>query len=210
MSTEFISEALHTYCVQHSTPETERLQHIHRQTHLRTHVPIMLSGHLQGRVLSMMSHMIKPQYILEIGTFTGYSAACLAEGLQPGGKVISIDSNEETTAMASEFLHGLPIELQLGNALQIIPKLIYTFDLVFIDADKINYQNYLDAIYEKVRPGGFILSDNVLFHGEVLNPEEAGKNGKAMHLYNQKMTTDIRFEHVLLPLRDGLMLTRKK
>lgn len=207
------SEEINTYCARFSSPEDDLLHELNRQTHLRTELPIMLSGHLQGRVLSMISFMIKPQYILEIGTFTGYSALCLAEGLQPAGKLISIDSNEETTAFAKQFITKKPnptIELLLGNASDIIPDLPYQFDLVFIDADKPNYERYFDLVFDKVKPGGFILADNVLFHGDVLHPERAGKNAKAMHSYNQKMTSDNRIEHVLLPLRDGIMISRKK
>jgi predicted O-methyltransferase YrrM len=173
----------------------------------------MLSGHLQGRVLSMISKMINPQYILEIGTFTGYSALCLAEGLQVGGKLISIDQNEETSYLAQQYIQAkpeTPIELLIGNALKLIPELNYTFDLVFIDADKPNYSNYFDLVFDKVKPGGYILADNVLFHGDVLQGEKAGKNARAMHSYNQKMTSDNRIEHVLLPLRDGIMISRKK
>lgn len=207
------SEEINDYCSRYSTPEDDVLVELHRQTHLRTELPIMLSGHLQGRVLSMMSHMIRPEYILEIGTFTGYSALCLAEGLQPHGKLISIDSNEETTELAKHFIQKQQqhvIELHVGKAADIIPTLPYQFDLVFIDADKPAYASYYDLVFEKVKPGGFILADNVLFHGDVLHPETAGKNAKAMHSYNQKMTSDNRVEHVLLPLRDGIMITRKK
>ncbi len=208
-----VSPEIDQYCCQFTSPENDTLVELDRQTHLRTELPIMLSGHLQGRFLSMISHMVKPQYILEIGTFTGYSALCLAEGLQPNGKLISIDSNEETTDLAQKFIDksaSSQIELMIGKAADLIPSLPYPFDLVFIDADKPNYHLYFDLVVEKIRSGGFILADNVLFHGEVLHPEKAGKNAKAMHAYNQKMTNDNRFEHVLLPLRDGIMMSRKK
>ena len=208
------SEAINAYCEEFSTPETPALYTLNRQTHLKTELPVMLSGHLQGRVLSMLSHMIRPTHILEIGTFTGYSALCLAEGLAENGRLISIDNNDEVLEMSQQFVDqagdGARIKLLCGNALTIIPTLIQTFDLVFIDADKINYSNYFDLVIGKVRSGGFILADNVLYHGDVLTPESAGKNAKAMHAFNQKIINDPRVECVLLPLRDGIMLTRKK
>lgn len=207
------SEDINNYCSSFSTPETDLLVEINRQTHLRTALPVMLSGHLQGRVLSMLSNMIKPQYILEIGTFTGYSAVCLAEGLQPGGKLISIDSNEETMDMAKQFLDQREeknIELMIGQAQNIIPTIPFEFDLVFIDADKPRYELYADLVADKLKKGGYILADNVLYHGEVLNLETAGKNARSMHSYNQKMTSNNRFENVLLPIRDGIMISRKK
>jgi caffeoyl-CoA O-methyltransferase len=207
------SEEINNYCASFSSPEDEILLELNRQTHLQTTAPIMLSGHLQGRFLSMISYMIKPRYILEIGTFTGYSALCLAEGLQENGLLISIDSNEETTSLAKSFINKkneTRITLLLGDAATIIPTLDYTFDLIFIDADKPNYANYADLVFEKLAVGGYMLADNVLFHGEVLDINSAGKNGKAMHAYNQKMTSDNRFEHVLLPLRDGILISRKK
>lgn len=208
------SEEINNYCEHFSQAENEVLYELNRQTHLRTDLPIMLSGHLQGRVLSMLSHMIKPTYILEIGTFTGYATLCLAEGLTPQGKIISIDQNPETTALATEYIQKSDlypkIELLVGSASQIIPTLTYEFDLVFIDADKPNYINYFELIIDKVKPGGYILADNVLFHGEVLQPQTAGKNAKAMHYYNEKIKQDNRIESVLLPLRDGIMISRKK
>ena len=208
------SEDINLYCEHYSEPESELLYELNRQTHLRTELPVMLSGHLQGRVLSMLSHMIKPNYILELGTFTGYSALCLAEGLVPGGKLISIDNNPESMELCMEFVQKSHlknnIELMIGSASDIIPMLHYEFDLVFIDADKINYSNYLDMVIDKVKSGGYILADNVLYHGDVLDIERAGKNAKAMHAYNEKIRQDNRLESVLLPLRDGIMISRKK
>jgi predicted O-methyltransferase YrrM len=207
------SEIINEYCEQHSTPENAVLRELNRQTHLQTELPVMLSGHLQGRILSMMSHMLRPTYILEIGTFTGYSAMCLAEGLQENGKLISIDTNEETTEMATHYIAKNnmqhKIELHIGKAIDIIPTLNYEFDLVFIDADKPGYSNYFNNVIDKVRKGGFILADNVLFHGDVVN-EKPGKNALAMQDYNKKMTADNRLENVLLPIRDGIMVSRKK
>lgn len=207
------SEELDRYCSSFSTPENALLVEINRQTHLRTALPVMLSGHLQGRLLSMLSHMIRPMYILEIGTFTGYSAICLAEGLQQGGKLISIDSNEETMELAKHFIDQRVeknIELISGQAHEIIPSLPMEFDMVFIDADKPRYELYADLVFDKLKTGGYILADNVLYHGEVFHPEKAGKNARSMHSYNQKMTSDNRFENVLLPIRDGIMVSRKK
>lgn len=208
------SEEINRYCEHYSSPENDLLHELNRQTHLRTELPVMLSGHLQGRVLSMLSHMIKPNYILEIGTFTGYSALCLAEGLASNGKLISIDNNPETTELCMEFVDKSNltsnIELMTGAAADIIPTLDYTFDLVFIDADKTNYSHYFDLVIDKVKSGGYILADNVLYHGDVLDVEKAGKNAKAMHAYNEKTKLDNRIESVLLPLRDGIMMSRKK
>ena len=208
------SEAIHHYCENHTTKENELLYDLNRQTHLRTELPIMLSGHLQGSVLKMISQMIRPQYLLEIGTFTGYSALCLAEGLQENGKLITIDNHAEQAEIAKEYFlkspHKDKIELLLGNAIEIIPTLDCLFDLVFIDADKINYTNYLDLVIDKVKSGGYILADNVLYNGEILHLESAGKNAKAMHNYNEKIVNDSRLDSVLLPLRDGIMISRKK
>ena len=208
------SPAIHHYCEQFSTAEGETLYHLDRQTHLRTELPVMLSGHLQGRVLSMISHMIRPSCILEIGTFTGYSAICLAEGLAENGELITIDPNEELRELCEEYFsksgYADKISMIIGKAADIIPGLQKTFDLVFIDADKVNYECYFDLVIDKVRPGGFILADNVLYHGDVLDLAKAGKNAKAMHAYNQKIRNDSRVECVLLPLRDGIMIARKK
>ncbi len=208
------SEDIHSYCEQHSTQETDALHELTRQTHLRTELPVMLSGHLQGRVLSMISHMIRPMHILEIGTFTGYSAICLAEGLAENGQLITIDINEELSELCQEFFqksgYANRIKMKVGKAADIIPTLDVEFDLVFIDADKINYSCYFDLVIDKVKTGGFILADNVLYQGDVLTPDTAGKNAKAMHAYNQKIMNDPRVECVLLPLRDGVMISRKK
>ncbi|MBP6624554.1 MAG: O-methyltransferase [Chitinophagaceae bacterium] len=210
---QLTSQEIHTYCELFSSPEPEALRELNRQTHIQTEQPIMLSGHLQGRFLSFLSHMLRPTYILEIGTFTGYSAICLAEGLQVDGKLFTIDIDEERAELAKEYFNKSNVQdkinLLLGKASDIIPSLQYQFDLVFIDADKTNYCQYFDLVIDKVRPGGIILADNVLYHGDVLlsNP---GKNAKAMQAYNQKLAQDARVENILLPLRDGIMMTRKK
>lgn len=207
------SEEINTYCEQHSSPEPELLYQLNRQTHLQTELPIMLSGHLQGRMLSTISHMIRPTHILEIGTFTGYSALCLAEGLTDQGQLITIDNNPELADLCESFFSASPyatrIKPIIGQATDILPTLDITFDLVFIDADKTNYSHYFDLVIDKVKKGGFILADNVLFHGDVLDANP-GKNARAMKAYNEKIMQDTRLENVLLPLRDGIMISRKK
>ena len=209
---EFIDNELLSYCERYSSEEKELLHELNRQTHLKARMPRMLSGHLQGRFLSFLSLMQKPDCILEIGTYTGYSALCLAEGLTDQGKLISIDNNPETMAMAGEYIKksGLEprIELRLGNALELIPTLEICPDLVFIDADKINYSNYFDLIIDKVRTGGLIIADNVLWSGKVLR-EEKDADTLAIHRFNEKVKNDKRVVSLLLPVRDGLMLLRK-
>jgi caffeoyl-CoA O-methyltransferase len=173
----------------------------------------MLSGFFQGRVLSMLSHMIGPSVVLEIGTYLGYSALCLAEGLAEGGKVITIDVQEDTNKVAKAYVartaYANRIEFLLGSALDLIPSLIEPLDLVFIDADKPNYSNYFDITFGKVRPGGFIIADNVLWSGKVLD-QIKDENTQALHDFNEKVLADDRAENVLLPIRDGLMIIRKK
>jgi len=173
----------------------------------------MLSGFVQGRILSMFSHMIRPTVVLEIGTYLGYSALCFAEGLAEGGKVITLDILEETNRVARSYVEKTEyvdrIEFLLGNAVDLIPNLSETFDLVFIDADKPNYSTYYDLVFDKVRPGGFIIGDNVLWSGRVLEANK-DENTQALHDFNQKVMADERAENVLLPIRDGLMVVRKK
>ena len=207
---EILNEDLQRYAEQHTSPESDLLKEINRDTHAHVLMPRMLSGHLQGRVLSMISHLLKPQRILEIGTYTGYSALCLAEGLSPGGKLITIDINEELEKKVREHFAQWQdkIEYRIGNALDIIPTLNEIFDLVFIDADKSNYINYFDLVIDKVRPGGFILADNVLWSGKVLN-KNPDNDTKSIIAFNQKIQHDSRVENVLLPIRDGIMMIRK-
>ena len=173
----------------------------------------MLSGFVQGRILSMFSHMILPKVVLEIRTYLGYSALCFAEGLAEGGKVITLDIQEDTNKVARSYVEKTEyadrIEFLLGFGTDIIPNLAETFDLVFIDADKPNYSNYYDLVFDKVRPGGFIIADNVLWSGKVLD-EVKDENTQALHDYNQKILADDRVENVLFPIRDGLMIARKK
>ena len=208
------SPEINAYSEEMTTPETEVLKKLNRETNLKVELPVMLSGHLQGAVLSMMSQMIQPNSILEIGTYTGYSAICLAQGLSENGKLITIDINEELADMCHAYWAeaGLSdkIEMLIGRASDIIPSLEETFDLVFIDADKVNYAHYYDLVIDKLRPGGFIFADNVLYDGEVILPElDQSKNARAIHAFNQKVKNDPRVTQVLLPVRDGLLLIRK-
>jgi caffeoyl-CoA O-methyltransferase len=175
-------------------------------------MPRMLSGHLQGRILSMFSHMLKPKRILEIGTYTGYSAICLAEGLAEGGKLITIDVNEELEDTVRKYFdasgYAPRIDYRIGNAVTIIPQLQESFDLVFIDADKENYSRYYDLVIDNVNLNGIILADNVLWSGKVLH-DKADKDTRAILGFNEKVSNDKRVESVLLPVRDGIMMLRK-
>ena len=212
---EFIDEDLLHYAEQHTTPEPALLHRINRETHLSVLRPRMLSGHQQGRLLAMFSKMLQPRQILEIGTYTGYSALCLAEGLQPGGTLHTIDINEELEERVRGYFAeaGLAdsIRYHIGNALDIIPTLEATFDLVFIDADKINYATYYDLVIDKVRPGGVIIADNVLWSGKVLEKyrRKLDEDTKAVMDFNRKVHEDARVENILLPVRDGLLVARK-
>ena len=211
----FLPEALDNYVVAHSEQEPELLQQLTRETYQKVLQPIMLSGPYQGRVLSMISKLIQPKSILELGTFTGYSTICLAEGLASNGKLHTIDINEELVDFQRKYFEksgfGKQIFQHTGNALDIIPKLDMTFDLVFIDADKPNYCNYFHAIIDKLNVGGIILSDNVLWHGKVIGPlKEKDSSTKAVLDYNTLLKKDQRIETVLLPIRDGLTISRKR
>lgn len=212
---ELFSPQLLTYCQDHTTPEDEILKQISRETHAKVLRPRMLSGHLQGKTLEMFSKMLRPHSILEIGTYTGYSALCMARGLAPGGKLVTVDINEELEPMVKGFFEksGLSsiIEYKIGNALDIIPELKGNFDLVFIDADKTNYINYYQMIVERVNPGGIILADNVLWSGKVLldKGEQADKDTQAILDFNLMIQKDPRVENVLFPIRDGIMMARK-
>ena len=211
----FNSPDLQHYLDTFSTPEDPVLEELSRRTHLQTVYPQMMSGALQGRLLQFISRMIRPARILEIGTFTGYSAICLAKGLREGGKLITLEANDEYEKIIREFFEksGITgrVELIIGDALQILPELAGPFDLVFIDADKREYGDYYDLVIDKVESGGFILVDNVLWNGKVLLPEERmDEETAAIHRFNQEITADPRVENLLLPVRDGLMLIRKK
>ncbi|MBV7269823.1 O-methyltransferase [Winogradskyella luteola] len=211
----FLPEKLDQYIVTHSEQEPELLQQLTRETYQKVLQPIMLSGPYQGRVLSMISKLIKPKAILELGTFTGYSTICLAEGLAENGQLYTIDVNEELVDFQRRYFDksgfGHQIIQHTGNALDIIPTINETFDLVFIDADKPNYSNYFHLVIDKLKSGGIILSDNVLWHGKVIEPlDEKDKSTKAVLEYNTLLKNDNRVETVVLPIRDGLTISRKK
>ncbi len=211
---DFISSELQAYVSAHSSEASVLLEKIDRQTHLEVLQPRMLSGHFQGRVLSMIAKLLCPQTILEIGTYTGYSALCLAEGLQPEGKLLTIDVNEELEQRVRSYFassdFSKQIEYKIGDAAQIIPLLDLMFDLIFIDADKQQYPLYYEQALDKLKPGGFILIDNVLWSGKVLDAAHQDKDTVLLRALNQKISQDTRVEKVLLPIRDGLYLIRKK
>jgi caffeoyl-CoA O-methyltransferase len=210
-----VNHEIEKYCELHSEKESPLLQKVNRETHLEVLMPRMLSGHLQGRFLAMISKMIRPNCILEIGTFTGYAALCLAEGLTNNGKLITIDVNEELADKVKQYFALSEKASQLhyinGNAQTIIPTLNEKFDLVFIDADKKNYALYYEMVFDKVISGGYIIADNVLWSGKVVDDTvKKDADTLAMHAYNELMFNDERLEPFLLPLRDGLMICRKK
>ncbi|WP_029035305.1 O-methyltransferase [Salinimicrobium terrae] len=211
----FLPQAIDDYVVQHSAKEPELLQQLNRETNQKVLQPRMLSGHYQGRLLSLLSKLINPQNILEIGTYTGYSALCLAEGMKPDGVLHTIDINEELMDLQKRYFDASPWKEQivqhLGEATEIVPTLKEDFDLVFIDADKPNYPNYFQQIMDKLSPGGVILSDNVLWSGKVVEPlREDDESTKALLEYNRLLAEDERLETVMLPVRDGLTISRRK
>ena len=206
---------LEEYICAHSTTENAVLEAITRDTHVHILNPHMLSGHVQGRALSMMSHMIRPKRILELGTFTGYSALCLAEGLAEGGELITVEHNDELEETITRNIERSPlgkkIRLVIGDAKEVLPELRgQLFDLVFIDADKREYCAYLEAVYPLVPVGGFILADNTLWDGHIIDPAyDKDKQTLGLRAFNDKLKEDDRFEQVILPLRDGLTIIRK-
>lgn len=212
---EFIADNLDQYVCAHSENEPEILADLNRRTHVSVIQPRMLSGHYQGRVLSMLSHMIQPENVLEIGTYTGYSALCFAEGLKEKGHLTTIDVNEELEDFVAAYIEkagmGDRITQLIGDAIDIIPTLDEQFDIVFIDADKKNYCNYYDLVFDKVKSGGYIIADNVLWSGKVLEDYDSlDRETKIIMDYNQKVHEDDRVQEVLFPIRDGLMIARKK
>jgi caffeoyl-CoA O-methyltransferase len=211
----FLPEDIEAYVEAHTSAESEVLQRLNHETWQKIVAPRMLSGHLQGRVLSMISHMLKPKRILEIGTYTGYSALCLAEGLSPDGVLITIDVNDELQWIQDKYFmlspHQHKIERHFGNAMEFIPGLTVDFDLVFIDADKENYMHYYELLMKKMKSGSYILIDNVLWSGKVLHePHPNDIETKVMKALNDHIVNDPRVENVLLPIRDGLQLIRVK
>ncbi len=206
-------EEFEDYAARHSADEPELLQELDRETYQKTLQPRMISGHFQGRVLSMISKLANPKHILEIGTFTGYATLCLAEGLQAGGSIDTLDNNEELFSLQKKYFDKSQwagqITQHLGNALDIIPTLDKKFDLVFIDADKPNYPNYWNVVVPMMNKGGIILSDNVLWSGKVLEPLKPNdKSTRILLEYNKMVKEDVRTETVLLPIRDGLTVSR--
>ena len=213
---EFIDKELDDYIVEHSAEESPLLKELNRDTWTNIILPRMLSGRLQGRVLSMLSHMIKPNRVLEIGTYTGYSAICIAEGMLDDGKLYTLDINEELEEMVRSYFEKAhlsdKVNYEIGNAIEIIPTIDEKWDLVFIDADKDNYSNYFDLVIDRMNPGGYIIADNVLWSGKVLEKNREKKIDKdtaAIIEFNDKVHQDKRVENVLFPIRDGLMVLRK-
>ncbi|MFI5134730.1 MAG: O-methyltransferase [Chitinophagales bacterium] len=209
----FFPEELERFVEAHTKQPEKNLQDLERETFAKIYMPQMLSGHVQGRFLSIISKILQPKNILEIGTFTGYSAICLSEGLQDGGTVFTLDVNAELEMMVRSFIEKAgatkKIKYLLGNAVDLIPKLDVVFDLVFIDADKENYSRYYDLVFGKVRSGGLILADNVLWSGKVVE-ENQDEETKALVAFSDKVQRDDRVENVLVSIRDGVMLIRKK
>lgn len=212
---EFIDEALDDYCCAHTSAESPLLAKLNRDTHVNVLQPRMLSGHFQGRLLSLLSKMIRPERILEIGTYTGYSALCMAEGLTETGKIITLDINAQLEDFVRSYIaessFANQVDYRICNAMEEIPTLDEQFDMVFIDADKMNYINYYHLVFDKVKPGGYILSDNVLWSGKVLQTEgKLDKDTVLLKEFNELIHNDTRVENVLLPIRDGIMIARKK
>jgi predicted O-methyltransferase YrrM len=211
---EFIAKELADYANAHTSSSFSLLQRIERETHLEVLQPRMLSGPFQGRLLSLISKLVQPNRILEVGTYTGYSALCLAEGLTKEGKIITLDVNEELQSRVQGYFNASDykeqIDYRIGDALDLIPTFNETWDLVFIDADKKNYLKYYDLVIDRVRSGGLILADNVLWSGKVIDEKAQDKETVLLREYNERINRDERVENILLPIRDGIMVARKK
>ena len=213
---EFISEELSKYAEDHTTPESDLLAQLNRETYSQVLIPRMLSGHLQGRILSLISKIKQPRNVLEIGTYTGYAALCLAEGLTENGELDTIEKNEELETRILKYFKQSPyasqLNLHIGDAIELVASLDKKFDLVFIDADKSNYLNYYNLVFDKLNTGALIIADNVLWSGKVLNESQIAKDidTKALVEFNSFVQQDSRVENVLMPVRDGLMIIRKK
>ena len=210
---EFLASAILRYSESHTQPESGLLRRINRETNLHVLMPRMISGHLQGRVLSMLSHMVRPRRILEIGTYTGYATLCLAEGLASDGFICTIDCNEELRKRVegyfAESAYAGRIDYRTGNARDVLPTLTGTWDLVFLDADKESYLDYYEWIVPAMAPGGYLIADNVLWSGSVADPEKTDVNTEKIRAFNHRVQHDPRVENVLFPIRDGLMVARK-
>ena len=204
---------IETYIEKYTSDEDENLRFLNRETNLKTTMPRMLSGKVQGKFLEMISIMIKPERILEIGTFTGYSAICLSKGLRPDGKIFTVESNEEFEGLIRKYIEKTElknkINLIIGDALVEIPKLDEAFDLVFIDANKDQYIEYYNLAKTKLKPGGFIVADNVLWGGKVFNTKTTNRETLSIQSFNDYVKQDTSVEQVMIPLRDGLLLIRK-
>lgn len=209
----FALSKLIKYCENHSTPQSQILYELERETNLKTLAPQMISGHLQGALLSLLSSLKRPQTILEIGTFTGYAAICLAQGLAENGILHTIEANEELAYIIQKYIKKADLEhkiqLHIGNAKTLIPTIDSTFDIVFIDAGKNDYEYYYDLVFDKVNSGGLIIADNVLWSGKVVQKDK-DKDTKTIHAFNQKIQNDPRVENLLLPIRDGLIIAQKR
>lgn len=211
---DFIDESLVSFIENHSQQESDVLKRLNRETYAKVLTPRMLAGHLQGRVISMLSNMIQPNQVLEIGTYTGYSAICWTEGLNKNGQLHTIDINEELKDMVDRYIDEAGVDKQvltyIGNAIEIIPTINEVFDVVFIDADKENYSRYFDLVFYKVKKGGYIIADNVLWSGKVVGDRDKMDDETAALVdYCEKIHQDERVENVLFPIRDGLMIARK-
>ncbi|WP_026902815.1 O-methyltransferase [Pedobacter glucosidilyticus] len=210
---ELLHETLKLYLEQYCEPEPELLKHIDRETNLKVLMPRMVSGHYQGRVISLLTKLVNPKNILEIGTFTGYATLCFAEGLAEGGKIITIDINEEledrVRGYFAQSVYADKIDYRIGNAMEIVPTLKETFDMVFIDADKKNNLNYYHLVFNQVKPGGLIIVDNVLWSGKVVAQKEDKDTSNIIN-FNDEIAKDQRVEKLILPVRDGLFIIRKK
>ena len=211
---DIINKHIQKYAESYSSREPSVLAELNRETYVRHLFPRMLSGHHQGRFLSILSHMLKPSCVLEVGTYTGYSAICLAEGLTEGGVLHTIEINNENEGIIRKYLakSGMEdkIRLHFGDALEIIPGIHETFDLVFLDAEKERYIDYFDLVFGKVRSGGIVLADNVLWDGKVLNDKDSDKESAGIRRFNNYLRSKDHIEHVLLTIRDGIMIIRKK
>lgn len=211
---EFLPDIIQAYAEQHTDPEPALLAELNRETYLKVLYPRMLSGHLQGRFLAMMSKVTRPQRILEIGSYTGYSGLCLAEGLQENGVLTTIEIDPELEDMIRDYFDKAGqshlLDLRIGNAVDIIPTLEGPFDLVFIDADKYNYTHYFEMVLPKMRQGGVILADNVLWSGQVTDPNVQDKETQGLREFANFVSSDPRVERILLPIRDGIMMIMKK
>lgn len=210
---EFLSERIQKYANDHTGKESDLLARINRETHLHVLKPRMLSGHFQGRLLSFLSQLLQPNRILEIGTYTGYSAICMAEGLRKNGRLVTIDRNEELKPRVQGYFSESGFEDQIdfliGNAVDLIPTLDEKWDMVFIDADKENYLNYYKLVLDNVRSGGLIIADNVLWSGKIVDEASKDKDTIALRKFNEEVHNDSRVSNVLLPVRDGLMILQK-